>query len=118
MLATHLRILIKGGFDMKRAILLVLGVSLIIANDLFAQSSGSERKTANKSGNQNKSANDSAGSASVTFPAASTENKAYGDPSRRLTISDPVINILNQRAAGNNFSANGSGIIGMPRSAY
>lgn len=50
--------------------------------------------------------------------ASTTANEAYGESSRPLSIADPTIRLLNQRANGSNIQISSSGIVGMPNGAY
>lgn len=45
-------------------------------------------------------------------------NEADGESSRPLSIADPTIRLLNQRASGSNSQISSSGIVGMPNGAY
>ena len=44
--------------------------------------------------------------------------KSPAFPASGLKIYDPTINVLSQRATGNNIRISGSGIVGVPRGSY
>ncbi|HEU4904439.1 MAG TPA: hypothetical protein VFT06_16650 [Flavisolibacter sp.] len=55
----------------------------------------------------------------VTVVLSSTSaNEAYSPSRGRFSIADPAINVLNQRAGGNNVPVSSSGIVGMPKGTY
>lgn len=69
-----------------------------------------EKKVSRKASVSNKN--------TITLASAS-DNQAYGNaPVRRFSIADPIINLLNQRAAGTHVPFRSSGIIGMPKGMY
>lgn len=53
----------------------------------------------------------------ASFISASA-NKAYAAANPGLSIADPTINLLNERANGSNAAVSRSGIVGMPKSSY
>ncbi len=107
---------------MKRISMLILVMLIGFAHVSLAQTSRKVNKqqtvmkkavAKKKTGQRN-----DAGGETVVLTSTGT-NRAYGAaPARRFSIADPTINVLNQRAGGNNVPVSGSGIIGMPKGAY
>lgn len=87
----------------------------------FAQSQTSHDKqpvVKKKNVTESKPANLSRAKTVDTASFTSTSaNKAYAATSG-LSIADPTINLLNQRANGSNAFVSRSGIVGMPKSSY
>ena len=110
---------------MKRGILILPAFVFCFAVDGFAQTKPTHKTTRQQqaksavSSTKNKEKTSAAatlqGSDSLTSISA---NQAYGESSRPLSIADPTIRILNQRANGSNIQISSSGIVGMPNGAY
>ena len=61
-----------------------------------------------------------AATADTAFSLTSASaNQAFGNaPARRFSIADPLVNTLNQQAAGAETQVSSSGIVGMPKRTY
>ena len=108
---------------MKTLIFFVVLFHLGMTTNTFAQAGAQmkttkgqtvEKKRRTKTETQNPAAAN-ADDNTTTFTSTSS-GQAYGG--RHLSISDPTVVILNERANGDDVPVSSSGIVGMPKRAY
>ena len=102
---------------MKRIVIAILVVMIGTANMQAQKGEKGNKAVQQKTAKQKVAKGRTSQSDTVVLKSSSTY-QAHGNPTNRLTIADPVINIFNQRANNAPVSFNGKSIIGMPGSTY
>ncbi|HEV7331630.1 MAG TPA: hypothetical protein VGN63_11370 [Flavisolibacter sp.] len=102
---------------MKRIVIAIL-VVLIGVSDVQAQKGKKGKKAVQQKTAKQKEVTGPTGQSDTISLRSSGTYQAYGAGIGRFTITDPIVNIFNQRANNAPVSFNGKDIIGMPGSTY